>query len=129
MTITIVAAFIWCWTPYVVMTLWYMFDRESAKKVDQRLQDALFIMAVSNSCVNPLVYGSYAMRSCPLLHRRRDRERAAVAQPLLMATRPPPRRRHVGALPPTAISWRATADAASRTSSSASSSHHRPATR
>nr|CAD7577711.1 unnamed protein product [Timema californicum] len=22
MTITIVAAFIWCWTPYVVMTLW-----------------------------------------------------------------------------------------------------------
>ena len=22
MTITIVAAFVWCWTPYVVMTLW-----------------------------------------------------------------------------------------------------------
>lgn len=38
-----------------------MFDRESAEKVDTRLQDLLFIMAVSNSCVNPLVYGSYAM--------------------------------------------------------------------
>ncbi|XP_068081832.1 adipokinetic hormone/corazonin-related peptide receptor variant I-like [Anabrus simplex] len=61
MTITIVAAFIWCWTPYVVMTLWYMFDRESAEQVDGRLQDGLFIMAVSNSCMNPLVYGSYAM--------------------------------------------------------------------
>ncbi|KAF6210558.1 hypothetical protein GE061_013664, partial [Apolygus lucorum] len=39
----------------------YMFDRESAMKVDGRLQDALFLMAVSNSCMNPLVYGSYAM--------------------------------------------------------------------
>lgn len=61
MTITIVAAFVWCWTPYVVMTLWYMFDREGASQVDTHVQDALFIMAVSNSCVNPLVYGSYAI--------------------------------------------------------------------
>ncbi|XP_044733757.1 gonadotropin-releasing hormone II receptor-like [Chrysoperla carnea] len=61
MTATIVAAFVLCWTPYVVMTLWYMFDRESALKVDAGLQDALFMMAVSNSCMNPLVYGSYAM--------------------------------------------------------------------
>lgn len=38
-----------------------MMDRESAEKVDQRLQDALFIMAVGNSCANPLVYGSYAV--------------------------------------------------------------------
>ncbi|BES94294.1 receptor [Nesidiocoris tenuis] len=70
MTVIIVLAFIWCWTPYVVMTLWYMFDRQSAEKVDTRLQDGLFLMAVSNSCMNPLVYGSYAMnfrqecRSC-----------------------------------------------------------------
>ncbi|CAB0002035.1 unnamed protein product, partial [Nesidiocoris tenuis] len=47
-----------------------MFDRQSAEKVDTRLQDGLFLMAVSNSCMNPLVYGSYAMnfrqecRSC-----------------------------------------------------------------
>ncbi|XP_024081307.1 gonadotropin-releasing hormone II receptor-like [Cimex lectularius] len=61
MTVTIVFVFIWCWTPYVVMTLWYMFDRESAIRVDSRIQDAFFIMAVSNSCMNPLVYGSYAM--------------------------------------------------------------------
>ncbi|XP_043277457.1 gonadotropin-releasing hormone II receptor-like isoform X2 [Venturia canescens] len=61
MTITIVAVFIICWTPYVAMLLWYMMDRDSAEKVDQRLQDALFIMAVGNSCANPLVYGSYAV--------------------------------------------------------------------
>lgn len=45
----------------------YMFDRESAKKVDTTIQDSLFIMAVSNSCMNPLVYGSYAIKCqmCP----------------------------------------------------------------
>ena len=44
-----------------------MFDRESAKRVDNTIQDSLFIMAVSNSCMNPLVYGSYAMKFqyCP----------------------------------------------------------------
>uniref|UniRef100_T1J812 G-protein coupled receptors family 1 profile domain-containing protein n=1 Tax=Strigamia maritima TaxID=126957 RepID=T1J812_STRMM len=66
MTIIIVIAFIWCWTPYFVMTMWYMFDRESATQVnqnsvDERLQESLFMFAVSNSCVNPLVYGSYAV--------------------------------------------------------------------
>nr|XP_045594359.1 adipokinetic hormone/corazonin-related peptide receptor variant I-like [Procambarus clarkii] len=61
MTVIIVLAFIWCWTPYVVIVMWYMFDRESAEQVDKRLQDALFIMAVSNSCVNPLVYGTYTI--------------------------------------------------------------------
>lgn len=39
----------------------YMFDRESAAKVASWIQDAFFMMAVSNSCMNPLVYGSYAM--------------------------------------------------------------------
>ncbi|XP_042885357.1 vasopressin V1b receptor-like [Penaeus japonicus] len=61
MTLIIVLAFVWCWTPYVVIVMWYMFDRQSAMQVDKRLQDALFIMAVSNSCVNPLVYGTYTI--------------------------------------------------------------------
>ncbi|XP_071450327.1 adipokinetic hormone/corazonin-related peptide receptor variant I-like [Hetaerina americana] len=59
MTVNIVVVFICCWTPYVVMTLWYTFHRESAKMVDSRVQDMLFITAVSNSCANPLVYGNY----------------------------------------------------------------------
>ncbi|XP_033225943.1 gonadotropin-releasing hormone II receptor-like [Belonocnema kinseyi] len=61
MTITIVAVFILCWTPYVTMMLWYIVDRQSAQQVDQEYQEALFIMAVGNSCANPLVYGSYAV--------------------------------------------------------------------
>lgn len=61
MTIIIVLAFFWCWTPYVVIVLWYLFDPVSADKVDSRIQSSLFMFAVSNSCVNPLVYGSYVL--------------------------------------------------------------------
>lgn len=39
----------------------YMLDRESAVHVSARLQDIFFIMAVSNSCMDPLVYGSYTL--------------------------------------------------------------------
>ena len=61
MTIIIVLAFFWCWTPYVVIVLWYLFDPVSADQVDSRIQSSLFMFAVSNSCVNPLVYGSYVL--------------------------------------------------------------------
>ena len=33
--------------------------RSSAKKIDPKIQRALFIFAVSNSCVNPIVYGKF----------------------------------------------------------------------
>ncbi|KAK8782488.1 hypothetical protein V5799_016173 [Amblyomma americanum] len=59
LTIIIVLAFFLCWTPYVVMVLWYQIDPESASNVDGYLQSSLFMFAVSNSCVNPLVYGSF----------------------------------------------------------------------
>ena len=36
-----------------------MFDREKASKLNPDVQEGLFIMAVANSCVNPLVYGSH----------------------------------------------------------------------
>ncbi|XP_072938367.1 adipokinetic hormone/corazonin-related peptide receptor variant I-like [Epargyreus clarus] len=61
MTVTIVTVFACCWMPYVTMTLWYMFDRQSAVHVSARVQDLFFIMAVSNSCMDPLVYGSYTL--------------------------------------------------------------------
>ncbi|GFO14810.1 gonadotropin-releasing hormone receptor [Plakobranchus ocellatus] len=57
MTCVIVGAYVLCWTPYFVITSWYSFDRESALKVDSRVQRGLFIFAVSNSCINPIVYG------------------------------------------------------------------------
>ncbi|CAB3244037.1 unnamed protein product [Arctia plantaginis] len=59
MTVTIVTVFACCWLPYATMTLWYMLDRKSAVHVSARVQDLFFIMAVSNSCMDPLVYGSY----------------------------------------------------------------------
>ncbi|XP_068249015.1 adipokinetic hormone/corazonin-related peptide receptor variant I-like isoform X2 [Palaemon carinicauda] len=69
MTVIIVLAFIICWTPYVVMVLWYMFDKQGAEQVQTSFQDALFIMAVSNSCVNPIVYGTYTINLRKELNR------------------------------------------------------------
>lgn len=43
-----------------------MFDWEGAKEVDPRVQDGLFVMAVANSCVNPLIYGSFTKNCCGL---------------------------------------------------------------
>ncbi|XP_035446854.1 adipokinetic hormone/corazonin-related peptide receptor variant I [Spodoptera frugiperda] len=69
MTVTIVAVFALCWLPYATITMWYMVDRESAAQVSPRVQDLLFVMAVSNSCMNPLVYGSYTLDIKGLLRR------------------------------------------------------------
>ncbi|GIX69926.1 g_PROTEIN_RECEP_F1_2 domain-containing protein [Caerostris darwini] len=60
MTCLIVASFFFCWTPYVVIHLWYLFDAKSAESLDTR-QSFLFMFAVFNSCINPLVYGSYVV--------------------------------------------------------------------
>ncbi|XP_065335471.1 adipokinetic hormone/corazonin-related peptide receptor variant I-like isoform X1 [Cloeon dipterum] len=99
MTLIIVLVFIWCWTPYVVMTLWYMFDRESATHVEGWIQDSLFMMAVSNSCMNPFVYGAYAMNfqqefwrcvSCVCCRRsKKDRNIVGVSK-VIEQTKPRP---------------------------------------
>ncbi|XP_068249134.1 gonadotropin-releasing hormone receptor-like [Palaemon carinicauda] len=62
MTLIIVMVFFLCWTPYNIMSLWYFIDRKSAQRVDPRVQAALFIFAVANSTVNPLVYGYFNVR-------------------------------------------------------------------
>ncbi|KAK8728615.1 hypothetical protein OTU49_009049, partial [Cherax quadricarinatus] len=62
MTLIIVTVFFLCWTPYNIMSLWYFIDRESAQLVDPRVQASLFIFAVANSTVNPLVYGYFNVR-------------------------------------------------------------------
>ncbi|XP_024946292.1 gonadotropin-releasing hormone II receptor isoform X2 [Cephus cinctus] len=61
LTITIVAVFIFCWTPYVAMSLWLIFDRDSANLINAPIQDIFFLTAVGNSCANPLIYGSYSV--------------------------------------------------------------------
>ncbi|XP_055305439.1 adipokinetic hormone/corazonin-related peptide receptor variant I isoform X2 [Sitodiplosis mosellana] len=59
MTITIVIVFIVSWTPFYVMSVWYWLDKDTALKVDQRIQKGLFLFACTNSCMNPIVYGLY----------------------------------------------------------------------
>ena len=61
MTIIIVLAFVWCWTPYASIVLLFHFYKQKVDDMHKDLKDALFMFAVSNSCVNPLVYGSYTM--------------------------------------------------------------------
>ncbi|XP_042206520.1 gonadotropin-releasing hormone receptor-like [Homarus americanus] len=65
MTLIIVTVFFLCWTPYNIMSLWYFIDRQSAQLVDPRVQASLFIFAVANSTVNPLVYGYFNVRRSP----------------------------------------------------------------
>nr|QRN45460.1 adipokinetic hormone receptor isoform X2 [Carausius morosus] len=64
MTITIVLAFIVCWTPYYIMCVWYWLDTVSAKNVNPVVQKALFLFASTNSCMNPIVYGMFNLRNC-----------------------------------------------------------------
>ncbi|GFT87877.1 gonadotropin-releasing hormone II receptor [Nephila pilipes] len=61
MTVIFVMTYFVCWTPYVVMALWYLFNPGSAEKVDARIQSSLFMLALSNTCFNPMIYGSYVL--------------------------------------------------------------------
>ncbi|XP_057341367.1 adipokinetic hormone/corazonin-related peptide receptor variant I-like [Microplitis mediator] len=62
MTIIIVAVFFICWTPYYIISIWYWIDRDSASKLDQKIQKGLFLFACTNSCMNPIVYGAFNIR-------------------------------------------------------------------
>lgn len=62
MTITIIIAFVVCWTPYNVIVTWFMIDPETANSFDPRIQKGLFLFACTNSCLNPIVYGFYNIR-------------------------------------------------------------------
>nr|QHC34064.1 gonadotropin releasing hormone receptor 1/adipokinetic hormone receptor 1 [Platynereis dumerilii] len=59
MTVVIVCVFIMCWTPYIVMLAWACIDRNSAASVNPKFTRFLFIFAVSNSCMNPFIYGMF----------------------------------------------------------------------
>lgn len=77
MTIIIVAVFIMCWTPYYILCLWFLFDSQSALKLDFGVQKGLFIFAASNSCMNPLVYGFFMVK-CACLGRRAQVKRTPL---------------------------------------------------
>ncbi|OXA41973.1 Gonadotropin-releasing hormone II receptor [Folsomia candida] len=66
-TFIILATFLLCWTPYVVMTSWYMVNRASAlSSVPRWVQEGIFVLAMMNSAINPLIYGSFGDRKLSL---------------------------------------------------------------
>ena len=61
-TLIIIVAFIICWTPYVFIALYYQIDLEGASQLNPKLIAFLFMFAVSNSVVNPFIYGNFLFR-------------------------------------------------------------------
>jgi len=58
-----VLAFVGCWTPYLIISAWHIVDPDGVSEdVPAGVQDALFLTAVFNSCLNPLVYGGFYFR-------------------------------------------------------------------
>ena len=57
-----VTTFVACWTPYLVISLWHIFDEQTVQNVSPIVQDILFLTAVLNSCLNPFVYGGFYIK-------------------------------------------------------------------
>lgn len=58
-TLVIVVTFLVCWSPYVFITLWYQIDSDSAQRLNDSVTGVLFLFAVSNSVINPFIYGKF----------------------------------------------------------------------
>ncbi|KAH0539159.1 hypothetical protein KQX54_001473 [Cotesia glomerata] len=57
-SIVIVTAFVICWTPYYIMMIIFMF-LDPDEHLSQDLQSGIFFFGMSNSLVNPLIYGAF----------------------------------------------------------------------
>ena len=64
MTTVIVLAFICCWTPYYVVFVKFVFTQH----VDDRVAMWIFFCGMSNSMVNPLIYGAF--HCCSRRHKK-----------------------------------------------------------
>nr|QVK45721.1 G protein-coupled receptor [Proales similis] len=61
LTLLIVLAFLFSWTPYYICALWNIIDRESFNQhVSLLVRNVLYSFSVSNSCFNPVVYGIFS---------------------------------------------------------------------
>ena len=73
------------------MVIWYQIEPQTASQIDKRVQEILFMFAVSNSCVNPLVYGSYTMnyrQYLGLCFKNCNNPRRDLARPSPSRTKP-----------------------------------------
>ncbi|XP_035783037.1 gonadotropin-releasing hormone receptor-like [Anopheles albimanus] len=66
-SVVIVVAFIVCWTPYYIMMLIFMFLNPTGHFAED-LQSGIFFFGMSNSLINPLIYGAFHL--VPIRQRR-----------------------------------------------------------
>jgi len=90
MTIVIVSVFILCWTPYFVITVWFVADKRSFSLIDMRVEKFLYIFACANSVMDPIVYGYFNLRKRPPKKAQNLTRDASVKNSLSMAQRPAP---------------------------------------
>ncbi|KAG7204846.1 hypothetical protein KM043_005248 [Ampulex compressa] len=57
-SVVIVVAFVLWWTPYYTMMIIFMFHNPD-KHLSEELQSGIFFFGMSNSLVNPLIYGAF----------------------------------------------------------------------
>lgn len=59
MTLVIVFAFVFCWTPYTLLDLINIINADYYLSIDAYVKDFVLLIAFGNSCINPLIYGSH----------------------------------------------------------------------
>lgn len=57
-SVVIVVAFIVCWTPYYIMMIIFMFLNPD-EHLGEDLRNGIFFFGMSNSLINPLIYGAF----------------------------------------------------------------------
>ncbi|XP_058840618.1 gonadotropin-releasing hormone II receptor-like [Topomyia yanbarensis] len=57
-SVVIVVVFMVCWTPYYIMMLIFMFLNPT-ERLGEDLQTGIFFFGMSNSLINPLIYGAF----------------------------------------------------------------------
>lgn len=76
-SVVIVSAFIVCWSPYYIMLITFQFLRTDPSSADDdRLKSAIFYFGMSNSLVNPIIYGAFHV--WPAWQRRKFRRTATI---------------------------------------------------
>ena len=57
MTSLLIITFVACWTPYAIIATYDLFDEKAADQMAP-IKKILYFFAVSNSCINPYLYGN-----------------------------------------------------------------------
>ncbi|KAL4717319.1 hypothetical protein ACJJTC_017206 [Scirpophaga incertulas] len=73
MSVVIVAAFIIWWTPYYVMMIIFTFLNPD-ENLSEELLSGIFFFGMSNSLVNPVIYGAFHLWPKKKVSRHSDRE-------------------------------------------------------